>query len=71
MLLLAGSPRIRSSLTTRPLAALARLFRREAATMAYCDALWLMAVLSLGARIFVSLVRTQRRSAPTATAEAN
>jgi len=47
----------------RALATLSSLTRREAATMAYADVLWLMAVLFFGTLILVPLVRVPQRPA--------
>ena len=67
-----------SSSTTDPgltdqhtLALLANIVRREAVTMAFADVFWLMAVLFLGALIFVPLLRRPKAVSAAAASEAH
>lgn len=55
----------------RTIAILAHLTRREATTMAFSDALWIMAVLFLAALLLVPLIRKPHAPSPAAASEAH
>jgi len=53
--------------TDRAVAVLANLTRRESATMAFSDALWMMSVLFFAALLLVPLIRRPAKPAQVAT----
>jgi MFS transporter, DHA2 family, multidrug resistance protein len=57
--------------TNRAIAVLAHLTRREAATMAFSDALWIMSVLFLSALLLVPLIKRPAKPIQATTTEAH